>query len=77
MSRSALRLSRKARALCGCGHRAVFFRPRSSGEGIGHRRDHPLCVRCWRAAASSELARQMAAAHLRRLHYVPGPFALV
>jgi hypothetical protein len=53
----------------------VFFRP--GGDGVGRRRDHPLCVRCWRAAVSSELARQMAAARARRLRYVPGPFALV
>jgi hypothetical protein len=76
MSLSAARLSRKARALCACGHRAVFFRPRSGGE-VGHRRDHPLCVRCWRAAVSSEFAREMSAAHARRLSYTPGPFALI
>lgn len=77
MSLSAARLSRKARALCACGHHAVFFRPAGLGAGVGRRRDHPLCVRCWRAAVSSEHARQMAAAHLRRLSYVPGPFALL
>jgi hypothetical protein len=55
----------------------VFFRPRSSGAGVGLRRDHPLCVRCWRGAVSSEVAREMAAARMRRLAYVAGPFALV
>jgi hypothetical protein len=77
MSRSAERLSRKDRALCACGHRAVFFRPGMAGDAVLHRRDHPLCFRCWRAATSSERARQMAAAHARRLSYVPGPFALL
>lgn len=76
MSRSATRLSRKDRALCDCGHRAVFFR-HAAGGAVGHRRDHPLCRRCWRAATSSERAREMASAHARRLCYVPGPFALV
>lgn len=79
MSRSATRLSRKARAECACGHRAVFFRHGLGGAFVvvGSRRDHPLCLRCWRAARSSERARQMAAAHTRRLSYVPGPFALL
>jgi hypothetical protein len=77
MSRSASRLSRKARTLCDCGHRAVFFRRSHAGVPVGRRRDHPLCFRCWRAARSSERAREMAAAHARRLAYVPGPFALV
>lgn len=77
MSRSASRLSRKDRALCACGHRAVFFRPSAGGGVVMHRRDHPLCLRCWRAATSSELARQMAAARARRLSYVAGPFALL
>lgn len=77
MSRSATRLSRKARTECACGHHAVFFRRGLGGEVVGRRRDHPLCLRCWRAATSSERARQMAAAHARRLSYVPGPFALL
>ena len=76
MSRSATRLSRKVRALCDCGHRALFFR-HAARDAVGCRRDHPLCLRCWRAAASSERARQMAAAHARRRSYVPGPCALV
>jgi hypothetical protein len=71
-----MRLSRKDRTLCPCGHRALFFR-HAAGDAIGRRGDHPLCLRCWRAAASSERARQMAAAHARRLNWVPGPFALI
>jgi hypothetical protein len=77
MSRSALRLSRKNRALCACGHRAVFFVRTATYEAIRAGRDHPLCPRCWRAARAREIARQMAAAHARRLTYVPGPFALL
>jgi hypothetical protein len=73
MSLAAVRLSRKIRALCACGHRAVFF-VRGATRA---RRDHSLCLRCWRGARARETARQMAAAHARRLHYVPGPFALL
>ncbi len=77
MSRSARRLWRRERAICSCGHRAIFFKPGSHTSAVRARRDHPLCLRCWRAARSSEKARQMAAAHTRRLQFVPGPFALV
>jgi hypothetical protein len=77
MSCSAVRLSRKNRALCFCGHRAVFFVRTATYAAIRARGDHPLCARCWRAARAREVARQMAAAHARRLAYVPGPFALL
>lgn len=76
MSRSASRLSRKNRGLCGCGHHALFH-ARASGGAVRSRRDHPLCFRCWRAARSSERAREMAAARARAFHFVPGPFALI
>lgn len=76
MSRSATRLSRRERRQCACGHHAVFFVAGTHGD-VRARRDHPLCLRCWRAAVSREKARQMAAAHARRLAWVPGPFALV
>jgi hypothetical protein len=77
MSWLARRLSRKARATCDCGHRAVFVRPHAPGRALAARRDHPLCRRCWRAAASREKARQMAAARLFRLNPASGPFALL
>jgi hypothetical protein len=77
MSCSASRLSRKNRTLCACGHRAVFFVHTAAYVAVRVRRDHSLCFRCWRAARSRETARQMAAAHARRLAYVPGPFALL
>lgn len=57
--------------------RAVSFVRTSRYKAIRFRRDHPLCIRCWRAAQARELAHQMAAAHARRLAYVPGPFALL
>lgn len=76
MSRSATRLIRRNRALCKCGHRALF-RTRASGDTVRTRRDHPLCFRCWRAERSAERAREMAAARARALRFVPGPFALV
>jgi hypothetical protein len=76
MSWLARRLSRKDRGTCGCGHRALFPRPSAHGR-VAARRDHPLCSRCWRAATSSEKARQMAAARRFRLHPVAGPFALL
>ncbi len=75
MSRSARRLTRRERASCTCGHRALYVKP-GSGR-VAARRDHPLCTRCWRAARTSELARQMAASYARRDQYVPGPFALL
>lgn len=77
MSSSAHRLSRRNRALCACGHRAIFVQHASAGTFVKSRRDHPLCPRCWRAARARERARQMAAARARRLHFVPGPFALL
>jgi hypothetical protein len=77
MSRSAFRLCRRDRALCACGRRAIFFVRTATYEAVRARRDHPLCIRCWRAARAREIARQMAAAHARRLCYVPGPFALL
>jgi hypothetical protein len=77
MSRSAFRLFRKNRALCACGHRAVFVVRTATYAAIRVSRDHPLCDRCWRAARAREIARQMAAARARRLYYVPGPFALL
>ena len=76
MSRSARRLSRKVKALCSCGHHALF-RTRASGRAVRARRDHPLCGRCWRAARSSGKAYEMAAARARALRFVPGPFALL
>jgi hypothetical protein len=76
MSCSAKRFWRRERANCTCGHRAVFFAP-GSRETVRARRDHPLCGRCWRAERAGELARQMRAAYARRLHFVPGPFALL
>jgi hypothetical protein len=75
MSRSAKRLWRRSRATCSCGHRAIFFVP--GRRTVRTRRDHPLCLRCWRAAALQETARQMRAAYARRLNFVPGPFALL
>jgi hypothetical protein len=80
MSRSARRLSRRDRAECSCGHRAIFFGTGAHGRparAVRARRDHPLCLRCWRAARSREKARQMAAARQRRIAFVPGPFALL
>jgi hypothetical protein len=76
MSSSAKRLWRRSRATCSCGHRAIFF-AHGSGGRVRARRDHPLCLRCWRAAALRETARQMRAAYARRLNFVPGPFALL
>lgn len=76
MSWVARRLSRKTRTICSCGHRAVFVKPRSHGR-VATRRDHPLCLRCWRAATSREKAREMAAARALRLDPAPGLFALV
>jgi hypothetical protein len=76
MSWLARRLSRKDRATCACGHRALFPRP-LPGRTLAARRDHPLCSRCWRAAISREKARQMAAARRFRLSPVTGPFALL
>jgi hypothetical protein len=66
-------MSRKEKHLCGCGHRALFF----NRAGPCARRDHPLCLRCWRAAVSRERARQMQLARLRAFVFVPGPFALL
>ncbi len=77
MSGSARRLWRRERAACGCGHRAVFLRHGFRGRAASARRDHPLCIRCWRAERSRAKAVQMAAAHERRLAFVPGPFALL
>lgn len=77
MSQSARRLTRRERAACACGHRAVFIKPGSRGRAVAARRDHPLCSRCWRAERTSERARQMAASYARREHFVPGPFALL
>ncbi len=72
---------RAARALSSvrarCGHRAVFLRHGFRGRAASARRDHPLCIRCWRAERSRAKAVQMAAAHERRLAFVPGPFALL
>jgi hypothetical protein len=77
MSRGARRLSRKERAACGCGHRAVFAIRRARGFAVRARRDHTLCPRCWRAACARAKASQMATARARRLHFVPGPFAVL
>jgi len=78
MSRSAERMSRKLRTRCGCGNRALFFVSGSGWhESVRARRDHSLCFRCWRAALSSEKARQMAAARARRLAFVEGPFSIL
>jgi len=77
MSSSAVRLSRKLRTRCGCGRRALFFVGNGWTVSVQARRDHPLCIRCWRAALSSERARQMAAARARRLAFVAGPFSLI
>jgi hypothetical protein len=76
MSWVARRLSRKSRTICACGHRALFVKPHSRGR-VTTRRDHPLCIRCWRAATSREKARQMAAARSYRLDPAPGPFSLL
>jgi hypothetical protein len=77
MSRSARRLFRQHRATCSCGHKAVFFKPGSRHTAVCARRDHPLCLRCWRAARAREKARQMAAARARRKTFAAGPFALL
>jgi hypothetical protein len=76
MSRQAKRLSRRERANCSCGHRAIFFSA-GSPDLVRARRDHPLCCRCWRAAQGSERARQMRAAYARHASFVAGLFALV
>ncbi len=77
MSSTATRMSRKLRTRCGCGRRALFFVGNGWAVSVRSRRDHSLCFRCWRAALSSERARQMAAARARRLAFVEGPFSLI
>lgn len=77
VSRSADRLVRRNRHACRCGHRALFFRGGRPGPAVRARRDHTLCLRCWRAALSRELAHQMGLARRLRLAGVPGPFALL